>query len=201
MKPGRAPMALFLIGTLLLAFAIAPMALAEEASKDQRVQVDVMAPDVLAINFHDDINFGPVLAGQQSDPFYFWIWYQNTYAEGTDWSASVTATEFEEYEWNDDQQAEVPTGLTFGYDALKIFPGSNSGWEDQGVTFGTGETTFSGSGDVSDPVTVMTATATVRGVVSPGGEGPETDAYLQITPPSGTKQAQFRATLTYTVTG
>jgi hypothetical protein len=201
MRPRRAPLALFFIGILLLAFAVTPMALAEEASNHQRVQVDVLAPDVLAVSFHDEINFGPVLAGQQSDAFFFWINYQNTYPEGAGWSATVVATEFEQYLWDDQQQTEVPSGVTFPYTGLSIFPGRNTDWEGQGVTFGTGLTDFSGSAEVSEPLTVMTAPGTVRGVVGPGGQGEWSDPYLVLTPPPGTPQSQFRATLTYTVTG
>jgi hypothetical protein len=201
MRPKRARVALFTAAMLLFAFAVTPMAFAETATKDQRVQVDVMAPDVLAINFHDDINFGAVLAGQQSNPFHFWISYQNTYPEGTTWSATVTSTAFLEYVWDDVQQTEVPTGTTFGYGALTIYPGSNPDWLAAGVGFGSGPTNFTGSDPaISDPVTVMTAPETVRGVISPGGSGTD-DPYLQITPPSGTSQSQYRATLTYTLTG
>lgn len=213
MKTTRARRGLALTAALLLVLTLVPAAMAETTSQDQYVSVGIIQEGILWIGVDDQIHLGNVYPGQLTAPHTFGTGYTNTLAGTAAWSATVTATNFVRYEWvhpeGDPDGSHQPTTDTISYTNLTIFPGYTTWAADNGVLFGA-MAAFSGTGITSDAVGLFTAPGTFRGHF---GTPHENDldgnlaAWLQLDVPAlvsfgdGEWQADYRATLTYTLTG
>lgn len=198
-----------ILATLLMVFALVPAAVAETASQDQTVSVTAIEPGILSIGVDDNINFGDVYPGQYTGEHTFGTNYTNTLESVAPWSATVTATEFVRYEWDDATQQHVATSDTFSYTNLTVFPGYDE-WAatEHGVEFGL-QANFAGTLATSDPVTLFTAPAEFRGGFGTPHEDQDGNlaAWLELFVPAETAfgvdewRADYVATLTYTITG
>jgi len=212
MTAARTRQGMAAFASFLLVFAMVPAALGQSASQTQDVEVYVTKAGILSIGVDEHINFGNLLPGQLSGQHFFGTNYTNTLESEQAWSATVTATEFVRWDWVDnypDDDSYEPTDDTFSYDTLTIFPGYDE-WAhmEMGVQFGS-QATFTGSGTVSDPVTLFNAPGTFRGGFGTGHEAHNGNqpAWLQIHVPTAVEHGQhdwrshYTATLTYTITG
>ena len=134
------------------------------------------------------------------------IWQDVTLPEGKILMPGVIghATDLVEHEWvhpdgfDEGWWEPVEGGATISYTNLTIFPGHNDWWATEGgVTFGS-EAAFSGSGEASDPVTMMNATGTDRGVIHLNDQDWDNDLapWLKLSVPGGIPGGDYRATLT-----
>ena len=211
MKHPRKRCGLALATMLVLVLALVPAALAETMSQDQEVSITIIEEGVLWISVDEHIHFGDWYPGETADKHNFSANYTNTLPGDDSWSATVTATDFIRYEWvhpeGEDEGWHVPTDDTIPYQQLTIFPGYNQWATEMGVSFGP-TATFSGDGDVSDPVTLFTAPGEFKGGFhTPGNDdGDDLAAWLEVNVPVETEtgddwRADYYATLTYTLTG
>jgi hypothetical protein len=200
------------MAALLLVLTLVPAATAATTQQDQLVQVNVMEAGILWIGVDEHVHFGDVYPGQYTNQIMFGTGYTNTLEGTASWSATVTATNFLRYHWVHPEGYEEgwdeATTDTIAYTNLTIFPGYNH-WAatEAGVTFGP-QAAFGGTGEISDPVTMFTA-GEWRGHFGTHYENWENDlaAWVQLFVPTdvafgaGDWQADYRATLTYTLTG
>lgn len=184
------------IGVVLVLIATVEPAVGGDGSpEDQTVGVTVRTVGLLAIDVDREVVLGISAPGTPTARVEFHIGIVNTTSEG--WEVHVTATDFESFTWECDEQDEncirTPT------DPMNMIPASNlhirggmaSGLETASLMTASGAQ-FESAGV---PLLLLTGSSGAAGTL--GVDDPTTSMWLDV--PASIPDGEYSATLTYTI--
>ena len=188
--------AVTIVGVVLVLIAtVAPAAGDDQSGEDQTIGVSVRTPGVLAIDVDQEVALGITSPGTTTAEVGFHVGIVNSTSD--DWEVYVTATDFESYTMECDEQgtncAKTPTDPLNTIAATNLYiRGGVAAALSSTNEMATNEGYF---GTAGTPFLLMQGTSEAAGTL--GINEPQTSMRLDV--PANAADGEYSATLTYTI--